>query len=345
MKTQNVGTFNGGVHNSKSFGFKSGSFTKRITDASIANGAAFLVSELEKRDPDIRRPLTSVTYTRDIPIKTGGGWVEEISNLNIDYGTTGGSGSGMVHAGGANGVPVIQAQLGKDIYKTHIFSQIMRIMFVDMQKENITGRSLDDLLKRGIRLSYDKHLNQNCYMGMPEFGTTGLLNNPNVNASNVSQGASSQTAWSSKTPDEILFDINTAIAEVWEAGGYDLEALPNHIIMPYEQYNYIATTKVSTLAEKTILTYVLENNIATKNGKDLFIGGTAYCKGAGAAGSDRMAVYVHDEYFIAMEELVPLSRTMTQPNTNALAYDSVYMANVSEVEMFYNQSIRYYDGI
>lgn len=343
MAYKKMGTYNANMIGSSNFMKSQGS--RRITDSKIASGNAFLMSELEKRDPDIRKPLTTVTYHRDVPVKVGGGWVDTISALNIDYGVAGGSGNGPVHAGGANSAPVIQANLDKDSFKTHVFSCIMRILFVDMQKENITGRSLDEMLKQGIRLNYDKHLDQNCYIGMSEYNTTGLLNKPNVFRSNVEQGASGYTPFETKTPDEILNDINTAIAETWEAGGYDLEALPNHIIMPFKQYNYIATTKVSALAEKTILTYILENNVATKNGKELVIGATSYCKGRGANNTDRMAVYVHNDRFIAMEELVPLSRTMTQPNIDALAYDSVYMANLSEVEFFYDQAIRYYDGI
>ena len=70
----------------------------RFTDSAIASAGAFLVSELEKRDPIVRVPLTSFTYARDIPIKTGGGWVDHTSNLNIDYGITGGSSNGTVQA-------------------------------------------------------------------------------------------------------------------------------------------------------------------------------------------------------------------------------------------------------
>jgi len=242
-------------------------------------------------------------------------------------------------------VPVIQANLDKDTFKAHMFSAIMRIMFVDMQRSNITGRSLDKMLTDGIRLAYDKHMDANTYIGMKNYGTTGLLNNAQVVASNVVAGASTKTTWKDKTPDEILKDVNDAILAGWAAANYDLSAIPNHILLPYEQYNYIATTKVSTIAEKTILTFLLENNVATQNGSDLVIGATAYCKGAGAGGTDRMTAYVHHDRFMAMEELVPLSRTMTQPNIDALAYDSVYMANISEVELFYTQPIRYYDGI
>ena len=82
-----------------------------------------------------------------------------------------------------------------------------------------------------------------------------------------------------------------------------------------------------------------------KSGGNLVIAGCPFCAGAGAGGADRMAVYCHNERFLAMEELVPLHRAMTQPNVSELAYDSVYMANVSELEMFYKQTIRYVDGI
>lgn len=331
------------LNNSNIFGLAGGNV--RITDSAIANGSGFLISELEKRDTLLREPLSSYTYPRDIPIKVGGGWVEFITALNIDYGVAGGSGDSLVHAAGANDPKVIQANLEKDTYRTHIFSIIMRIMFVDMQRSNITGRSLDQMLTRGIRLSYDKHMDQNTYIGMPEYNTTGLLNNVNVTASNVAAGAAGQTAWSTKTPDEILTDINNAILTAWGDSEYDLSALPNHIVLPYEQFNYLATTKVSQLAEKTILTFLIENNVAGKNGGGLVIGPTQWAKGAGAGNTDRMVVYVNNDRFIAMEELVPMTRTMTQPNIDALSYDSVYMANISEVEIFYTQPIRYYDGI
>lgn len=317
----------------------------RVTDAAIANGNAFLISELEKRDPQLRQPLTSMTYPRDINVKVGGGWVEYISALNIDYGVSNGSGDGAVHAAGANTPPVIQANLDRDVFRTHIFSIVMRIMFIDLQRSQITGRSLDQMYTDGIRLAYDKHMDQNVYVGIPRYTTTGLLNNPDVIASNVVNGNSGTSQWNTKTPDEILTDINTAITDGWAAAEYDLSAIPNHIIMPYEQYNSLATTRIGELAEKTILTFLLENNTATKNGSNLVIGATQWAKGAGAGGTDRFAVYRNEDRFLAVEELVPMSRTMTGPNIDALGYDSVYMANLSEVEIFYPQTIHYYDGI
>jgi hypothetical protein len=349
---RDMGNFYADTVNSNSFSmsnirrsFNDANSINRFTDSAVATAGAFLVSELEKRDPLVRVPLTSFTYARDIPVKTGGGWVDHTSNMNIDYGVTGGSGNGTVQAGGANGSPLIQINLEKDTYKTHVFNTTMRIRFVDMMRSQITGRSLDKMLSDGVRLVYDKHMDENVYVGLSDYGSSGLINNPNVVATNAPAGAGGSTNWTTKTPAEILKDINDALEAVWAAAGYDLRAMPNHIILPHAQFNYIATQPVSGLSEKSILTYLQENNIAAKNNVDLVIAGVPWCKQAGAGSTDRMCVYVHNEEFIAVEELAPLSRVMTSPSTEAQAYDSLYMANLSEVEFFYTQTVRYVDGI
>lgn len=307
--------------------------------AGIASGQAFLTSELEKRDMLVRTPLTSFTYTRDLPIRVGGGWAEYVSAMNVGYGITGGSGDNLVQASSVDGIPLVQANFGKDLWKTHVISAGTRIFWVDMMRGNMTGRNLDTLLRDGIRMTYDKHMDENAYVGFARYGTTGLVNNPDVVVTNAAK------TFSAATPDEILSIVNTAILDAWEAAGYDLDAVPNHIVMPYEQYNYIATTRVSNLAEKTILTFLLENNVAKQNGADLFIGATAWCKGAGVSNADRMVVYCNKERYIAMDELVPLTRAMTTPNAERFSYDTAYAGNVSEVEVFYNETIVYVDGI
>ncbi len=64
---KNMGTTNAGPFVLQGLGGSPNDLV--LDDAGIASGGAFLVSELEKRDPMIRKPLTSVTYPRDIVIK------------------------------------------------------------------------------------------------------------------------------------------------------------------------------------------------------------------------------------------------------------------------------------
>ncbi len=342
---QNVGTYDGGVISSTKTNTNPMAGMLTMDAAGIASGGAFLVSELEKRDPMIRKPLTSFTYPRDININTGGGWVDYVSAMSVAYGLTGGSENGPVTAGGSNGLPIVQASVDKGVYKAHVFAAALRVMFVDMQKANVIGRSLDQLLQDGIRLAYDKHMDANVYVGLSDYGTTGLVNNTDATETTVTNGAAGKATWVTKTPQEILGDINTAITATWAAAEYDTQAMPNHILIPYEQYTYILNTMVTDLATETIMDFVLKNNVAAKNGGSLYIGATKWCKGAGTGKKDRMVVYVNHERYVNVDELVPMTRAMTQPNATNFCYDTAYAANISEVQVFYPQTIRYYDGI
>ena len=58
-----------------------------------------------------------------------------------------------------------------------------------------------------------------------------------------------------------------------------------------------------------------------------------------------MLVYINKDRYVAMDELAPLSRAMTQPNAENVCYDTAYMANLSEVELYYENIMRYVDGI
>lgn len=341
MAFQNVGNTNAGrvtMH-----GAGGGNMT--MDAAGIASGGAFLVSELEKRDTLIREPLTSVTYPRDLPVETGGGWVDYVSAMSVAYGLTNGAQNSPVHAGGANNVPVVQASLDKGLFKAHTFAVAMRVMFVDMARSNFIGRSLDQILTDGVRLAYDKHMDANAYVGLAEYGTTGLINDPDATETTAAAGAATTTTWATKTPAEILKDINDALTASWAAAEYDESGMPNHILLPYEQYTYILNTPVSALATESIMDYVMKNNIAAKNGRSLFIGGTRWLKGAGTGGADRMVVYNNDKRFVKLDELVPLSRVMTSPNAAEVCYDTSYMANISETQLFYPQTVLFVDGV
>ena len=58
-----------------------------------------------------------------------------------------------------------------------------------------------------------------------------------------------------------------------------------------------------------------------------------------------MIVYCNKERYLAMDELAPLTRAMTSPNTADFCYDTAYAGNLSEVEVFYDQTMVYVDGI
>lgn len=314
--------------------------------AAIASGLAFLTSELEKLDPVLREPLTNTTYPRDITIESGGGRVEATSAFNVDYAVTGGQADGI--GGVQNNIRRIQADFSKDLYKVLPYEVSMSIKIQDQLRGAITGRSIEQVYDDGIRLDYDKFMDINTYLGQTQFGTTGLLNDPNITAVSVATGASGKTTWKDKTPKEILDDIDDAILAAWQAAQYDNSAIPNHILIDPANFAYINRTIITVngvAGGESLLKYLMENNIAKAKGVDFFIGECRFCLGAGTGGMNRMVCYVNAKRFVGMDVPVPMSRIMTQPNVNTASYDSLYMANVGQVKIHYYEPFIYRDGI
>lgn len=102
---------------------------------------------------------------------------------------------------------------------------------------------------------------------------------------------------------------------------------------------------VSDLGTETIYDFLKKHNVAANHGVDLEIVPTRWVKGAGTSGGDRMVVYVNNSRFVKADELVPLSRVMSAPNVTNVCYDTAYMANASEVQLMYQTSMLYVDGI
>lgn len=315
-----------------------------MDDAAIAGGQTFLTGELEKKDTKLNEPLASVTFARDIPVKVGGGWVETTSNMFADYASTGGNGNGLIR-GQSNDIPVIQTNTSKDLFKVYPWSNILKVPFIDQQKMQGIGRALDGILDNGIKLNYNKTLDYMTYLGVPEDRVYGLVNNPNIATSTVKKGASGNTEWATKTPDEILMDINTLLTDTWTNSEYDLSGMANHILVPPQKYTALVTRKVSEAGNVSILSYVLENNIGKNQGIDLDIQPSRWCAGAGLNATDRMAAYVNDESKIQLDIPVPLMRAMTQQSVADMAYLTGYVANIGQVKHLYYQCCEYVDGI
>lgn len=317
----------------------------RMNDAAgIATGMAFLEGELEKRDTKIREPLTSVTWMRDIVAKTGGGWVDFTSTMNVDYATPVGNEGGIV-GGQTNDIALMQANVNKDIYPVASWALGMKIPFVDNQKMMTIGRSLDEILDKGIRLNYNKTIDKLVYTGLTATGGTGLINDASIAATAADNGAGGTADWQSKTVDEILWDVNKAITTAWAASEYDESAMANHVLIPPAQYAYIASTRIGTSGDESILSYLLKNNLAVNQGKKLDIFPCRWCIGAGTSATDRMVVYCNDEDKIYFDLPVPISRVMTQPAVLQFAYITIYAAQMGPVKFLYTQPALYVDGI
>ena len=318
--------------------------TMHANDAMVNDGYAFLQKQLEKVDAKILEPLSSTLWPRDMPVKTGGGFLENVSAIDVSYASTG-NGEGSLIFDNSNDIPVMQADYGKTVWRVFNWAQYMVIGYLQKQKFEGIALNIEETLNKGIRLLYDKFCDTNVYTGFTKVGSTGLINNAGVTrvTADPHTALGSDTEWEDKTADEILADINAALTAVWSANDMAENALPNHILIPVEQFGALVTRKVGVAGDKSILTYIEENNICTKQGKDLVISPCKYCKGAGSDSTDRMVVYINDQEFIEFHQTSPLHRLQTE--TTNLSFRTPFVSQISEVKFKYPTTVYYVDGI
>ena len=302
----------------------------------------FLMKELEKVDDEILEPLSGTDWPRDMPVITGGGLIESVASIDVTYASTGKEDDNLFYDA-ANDIPVIQADMSKQIARTFNFAEYMSFTVTEKEKMMNVGRDPEAFLNKGIRLHCDKVIDRNVYVGFSKVSSTGLCNNPSVMRSSARTGAGGQTQWRTKTADEILNDINSALSAVWEANDCSSDGLPNHILVPVEQFGMLVTRKVSDDSERSILTYVLENNIAARQGRQLIISPCKWCTAAGTNYSDRMVVYQNQVDRICFNLTQPLRRMETEYADMRIKIP--YIAQFSEVRFLYPSTVRYMDGI
>jgi hypothetical protein len=316
-----------------------------VLDASaIAGGMAFLEGQLEKIDPKIREPLTSTWWPRDIVAKTGGGFVEYTSAFNVDYATIDGDDDGII-GGETNAISIMQADIGKDLFKVFNWARILRISYINQQKARQIALNIEEFLNKGIKLAHDKVLDKNVYTGFERRGTYGLINNPGVTTVMASENSLGNTEWALKSPDDMLADVNKIMNDTWAASEYDLSGMANHILLPPEQYSKLVSRKVSEAGNISVLNFLLENNIGRNQGVDLFIGPLPFLKGAGTGGSDRMIGYANNEDRLRFHLTVALNRAMVSADAATMSYISAFVAQFSQVEFLFLQPVEYMDGI
>ena len=302
----------------------------------------FLLHELEKIDEKILEPLTGTDWPRDMPVITGGGLIDSVSAIDVTYASTGQEDDNLI-LGQANNIPVIQADMSKQVARTFNFAEYMVFSQMESDKLKSVGRDPETFLNKGIRLHCDKIIDRNVYKGFGKVKSTGLCNSAQITRTSVWPGAGGGTQWYSKTADEILDDINDALTAVWQDNDCASDALPNHILIPPEQFGMLVTRKVSDDSERSILTYVLENNIAAQQGKPLVISACKWCSAIGSNYSDRMVVYMNQQDRICFNLTQPLRRLETE--TADLRIKIPYIAQFSEVRFLYPSTVRYTDGI
>ncbi len=323
--------------------FRDGLMT--FDQATVDSTGAFLIGELERLDQTLHAPLTSVTWSRDIDLREDVSIADETSSFtNSAFAAAGGTKpTGKSWIGkDSNSITGIQLDIAKTPQPLFLWGMEVSYTIPELESAIRIGRPIDVQKYEGLKLKHQMDIDEMVYIGDAELGRYGLVNQTAVTHGNVAAGAAQGLAWTTKTPDEIVADITTLCAAAWKAAGYAL--YPTHLLLPPAQYAYIASIKVSTAGNETILSYIEEkvSMCLRLNGKKLEINPVKWLAGAGASSTDRMVAYTK-EYSRIRFPLVPLQRTPME--NRSIWWNTTYFGRLGCLEVVYNECIQYADGI
>ena len=306
---------------------------------------AYLVNQLDNLDKKLYEPLYSVTWGRDIKLRTGITMANESTSFirsNIGaIGTQSASGKPWISPNTTT-LPGVSINGERVTLPLRLLGQEVSYTSVELERSQLIGQPIDSQKFNALNILYQMNTDEMVYVGDTAVGAEGLLNSTLVTAASVTaDGSGSSTLWSTKTPDQILRDVNDMITAAWSASGFSV--CPDKLLLPPAQYAYIASQKISTAGNVSILTFLEDNSISLRvNGRKLDIQPVKWLTGRGTAGADRMVCYTNDEDRVRFP-MVPIRRET--PYYLGIKFNAPYIWAFGEVEFVYPETVIYRDGI
>ena len=321
------------------------------------SSGAFLLGELERLDMKLHEPLAAVTWGRDIDLREDVTIADEVSSFTLStFGSSGSLGTGNGIGNGKAWIGKVTDQIagvGLDISKIpnplNLWALELKYTIPELESAAKIGRPIDQQKYAGLQLKHQMDIDEQVYIGDTALGISGLVNSSLVtNVGPVASGAGGSPQWTTKTPAEILQDVNEILVSAWTTAAYAV--IPTRILLPPQQFGYISTQLVSLAADKSILRYIMENNLMTSTGKgSIDVYPCKWLVGAGAGGTigtegthDRMVAYTK-EYDRVRFPMTLLQRTPLQ--YQSIYHQTTYFCRLGVVEVVYPETIAYRDGL
>jgi hypothetical protein len=165
----------------------------------------------------------------------------------------------------------------------------------EIRAAQFAKKPLQQMRANAAKMGVMQKENTLAFFGETASNIPGFLSNPNIGTYTVpNDGTGASKLWSTKTADQIIRDMNgiTNKIAVDTKGVFSADTL----LLPLEQYTYIASTARSSTSDTTILKYFLDNNPFIK-----MVEWVNELDQAGTASADVMVAYKKDPMVLTME--------------------------------------------
>lgn len=238
----------------------------KFTDAQIQSTGAFLVGELEKLDNQLYEPIYDATWSRDIDLREDVTIADEVTSFMLSNykGGFGAPGSGKSWISQNSTTPDrVSVDVTKVTTPVTPWGMELSYSILELEKAMRVGRPIDVQKHDALRIKHQLDIDAQVYVGDAYVGVNGLLNNDSA----IKKIEVESINASVKANEAVEF-FNDLLNEAWKNTQY--QRLPNVILVPPQLFTDLVSAQMTNI-DKSVMNYVLENNLSRANGINLKI--------------------------------------------------------------------------
>lgn len=313
--------------------------TTPLFDAQSALG--FVIAQTTIIEPQIyavRYP--DIQYRDLIPVDTSG---SEFAS-SVTYFSSDRFGQADWLNGNADDIP--RAGTNRAKFETPVYSAGIGYGWgwEEIGRAQLLGINLTNDDAMAARRASEEMIDRVALQGDASKGFTGLFN-----ATGVTPAAAGTGDWGTvdaagtATPDQIVADMNSAILNVFN--DTNTVALADTLLLPWLKFQVVATRRMSSDTDSTILQYFLRNNAYTAmTGRQLTIRGVRGLDTAGVSGAPRMIAYRNDPQVLKLHMPMP-HRFLPVYQSGPLRWDVPGVMRLGGLDVRLPKEVAYVDGI
>lgn len=300
---------------------------------------AFLSTTLAKLHTQLYEPMYFVTWQKDIPFDTGGGFVDYVEYYTVDWAGIMNEHRNLVGNNG-NYVPRVNAGLNQKRVKVFTYEVAYDLRFIEMEKmKKLTlQKSIQEIYNNIIVAGWDLFVQDISYTGLSD--GFGLFNSPNVLVGTIDNSTTTNQGFEGLSDDDIVAFFNGIFETYLKDSNMNINILPDTFLVPTYVISDLVS-RFSSLYTNTLYNFIIEHNLgAAQSGKALSITieGRDSLNDLGTTGDGRIVAYRKNKQFVRVDLPYPMQHYITLPNIERMSYTTAFVGQVSEIQMPYNVS-------
>lgn len=314
----------------------------KVHDANFA----FLTTTLAKLHKTLYEPQYFVTWTKDIPVETGGGFVDYVEYYTVDWAGIMSEFRNVV-GNNANYIPRINAGMTQKRVNVFTFEVAYDLRFVELEKmKKLTlQKSIQEIYQNAITAEWDLFVQKVAYTGL-NAGTSGLFNSDDkvqvntIDNTTAADPDATGNGFEGMSDDAVVSFFNGVIATYLKNSNMNIGLLPDTFLVP----TFVGadlTSRFSPLYTDTLRNFIVRHNLGTaesESDKKIRIVSRPDLDTLGVGGAGRIVAYKNNKTFVRIDIPYPMQHYVTLPNIDKMSYTSAFVGQVSEVQMPYNTS-------